>query len=81
MVLGVSYPATRRPQSSFTENDAGPRSTGSPRAATQAPAAESESPSSFFKSPKGVAALVLAVAGISYVIYSSQNDRINSPIR
>jgi hypothetical protein len=49
--------------------------------ATQAPAAESESPSSFFKSPKGVAALVLAVAGVSYVIYSSQNDRINSPIR
>ncbi len=50
-------------------------------AATQAPAEEAESPSSFFKSPKGVAALVLAIAGVSYVIYSSQHDRINSPIR
>lgn len=49
--------------------------------ATQAPAAEEGSPSSFFKSPRGVAALVLAIAGVSYVIYSSQNDRIKSPIR
>ena len=49
--------------------------------ATQAPAAEAESPSSFFKSPKGVAALVLAVAGVSYVIYSSKHDRLHSPIR
>lgn len=50
-------------------------------AATQAPAEEAESPSSFFKSPKGVAALVLAIAGVSYVIYSSQHDRLHSPIR
>ncbi len=49
--------------------------------ATQAPAAEAEAPSSFFKSPRGVAALVLAVAGVSYVIYSSQHDRLHSPIR
>ncbi|HET7293833.1 MAG TPA: hypothetical protein VFM88_15520 [Vicinamibacteria bacterium] len=50
-------------------------------AATQDAATEPESGSSFFKSPRGVIALVLAVAGVSYVIYSSQNDRINSPIR
>lgn len=36
---------------------------------------------SFFKSPKGVLAAVLAAAGVGYVIYSSHNDRIKSPIR
>ncbi len=36
---------------------------------------------SFFKSPKGILALTLAVAGVGYTIYSSQHDRITSPIR
>lgn len=53
-----------------------------PAEATQAPAAESHtSSSSFFKSPRGVAALLLAAAGVSYVIYSSHHDRLHSPIR
>ena len=36
---------------------------------------------SFFKSPKGVLALVLAVAGVSYVMYSSHHDRLHSGVR
>lgn len=36
---------------------------------------------SFFKSTKGVLALVLAVAGVSYVIYSSHHDRLHSGVR
>lgn len=36
---------------------------------------------SFFKSTKGILALTLAAAGVGYAIYSSQHDRLHSPIR
>ena len=39
-----------------------------------------ESPS-FFKSRTGVIVLVVLAAGAGYAIYSTQNDRINSPGR
>jgi hypothetical protein len=34
---------------------------------------------SFFKSPAGIAVLAVFAAGVGYAIYSTQNDRINSP--
>lgn len=34
---------------------------------------------SFFKSPVGVAVVVGLAAGVGYALYSTQNDRINSP--
>jgi hypothetical protein len=50
-------------------------------ATTQTTEPTSGDSKSFFKTPRGVLALALAAAGVGYVIYSSQNDRINSPIR
>ncbi|MCM2258007.1 MAG: hypothetical protein NDJ94_20430 [Vicinamibacteria bacterium] len=35
----------------------------------------------FFKSKKGVAAILLFVAGVGYTIYSAKEDRVSSPIR
>jgi hypothetical protein len=35
----------------------------------------------FFKTPKGVAAVVLFVAGAAYTLYSKDKDRVRSPIR
>lgn len=50
-------------------------------ATTQTTEPTSGDSQSFFKSPRGVLAIALAAAGVGYVIYSSQNDRIKSPIR
>jgi len=54
-----------------------------PLAATTAPAAQagpSDADSvSFFKKPIGIAALITFAAGVGYAIYSTSNDRINSP--
>lgn len=50
-------------------------------ATTQATEPTSGDSKSFFKSPKGILALALAIAGVSYTIYSSQHDRLHSPIR
>lgn len=53
-------------------------------ATTQAsPAAPTTSSPSFFKTPKGIAALVLIVAGAGYVAYAAVDDRkpVKSPIR
>ena len=48
-----------------------------------APSVESDTPRSFFRSPKGIAALVLMVAGAGYVAYSipKDNEKVHSPIR
>ncbi len=35
---------------------------------------------SFFKSPKGVLALTLAIVGVGYVMYSSHHDRLHTQI-
>ena len=45
---------------------------------TQAPESEA---SSFFKTPKGVAVLVLIGAGFAYTLYSKSHDRVMSPVR
>jgi hypothetical protein len=55
-------------------------------ALAQEPAAATtttESPRSFFRSPAGVAAIVLMVAGAGYVAYSipKDNEKVHSPIR
>ena len=49
--------------------------------ATLAPAPADNRP--FFKTPKGVAALVLMVAGAGYVAYRipKDNEKVHSPIR
>jgi hypothetical protein len=53
--------------------------------APTAPAADPVSPDSrpFFKTPKGVAALVLMFAGAGYVAYRipKDNEKVHSPIR
>jgi hypothetical protein len=36
---------------------------------------------SFFKTPAGIAVLAVFAAGVGYAIYSTRNDRINSPGR
>jgi hypothetical protein len=52
-------------------------------AVQQEPATMSTSSPSFFKTPKGVAVLVLMAAGFSYAAYSAVHDRnaVKSPIR
>jgi hypothetical protein len=57
-----------------------------PRAFAQdadAPAAQADDTRSFFRTRKGVAALVLMVAGAGYVAYSipKDNEKVHSPIR
>ena len=42
------------------------------------PAADSPS---FFRSPKGIAALVLFVGGVAFTFHSMDKDRIHSPVR
>jgi hypothetical protein len=51
-----------------------------PAAATTGTA---DSPRPFFKSPAGIAAIVLMVAGAGYVAYSipKDNEKVHSPIR
>ena len=46
----------------------------------QAPAPATGSPS-FFRSPKGIAALVLFVGGVAFTLHSMDKDRIHSPVR
>ena len=52
-------------------------------AATQsaAPAAAETSSQPFLKSPKGIAVILLMVAGTGYAIYSANNQRISNPLR
>jgi hypothetical protein len=47
------------------------------------PLAASASSPSFFKTPKGIAVLVLIAAGVGYTAYSAVHDRqpVKSPIR
>ena len=35
----------------------------------------------FFKTPQGIAAIVLFVAGVGYTVYSKSHDRVKSPSR
>lgn len=53
------------------------------KAQDPAPAAASSEGRGFFRSPKGVAAVVLMAAGLGYTVYSIKNDRdpVKSPIR
>lgn len=53
------------------------------KAFQQAPAAatEGDSSGSFFRTPKGVAVLVLMAVGTGYAIYSAKSERINNPVR
>ena len=58
----------------------------SPRALTQvgaSPSAPKSEGRSFFKSPAGVAALVLMTAGTGYMVYSAfhDNNPVHSPFR
>jgi hypothetical protein len=50
-------------------------------AAMQAAGEPSEDAGSFFTSPKGIAAVVLVVAGSALVFYKRSDDRITSPVR
>jgi hypothetical protein len=57
-----------------------------PRAFAQTPNAPASSESDskpFFRTPTGIAAIVLMVAGVSFAIYSANHDRkpVKSPIR
>lgn len=47
------------------------------------PAATTGDSGSFFRSPKGVAAIVMMVAGAAYVAYKipKDNEKVHSPIR
>lgn len=36
---------------------------------------------SFFKSPKGVATIVLMAVGVGYVVYTATNQRLDNPVR
>ena len=54
--------------------------TGPSRVRAQSADPAKESPS-FFKSRTGIVVLAVMAAGAGYAIYSTQNDRINSPGR
>jgi len=59
--------------------------TRQPLAASPSAAGQGQSnpgkPASFFKSPIGVVVLATLAAGVGYAIYSTQNDRITSPVK
>ena len=78
-----SYPAPTRLSSTIAATVGSLKPTA--RAVVQATpdAGTSDSPRSFFKTPTGVAALVLMVAGVAYVAYSipKANEKVHSPIR
>ena len=57
------------------------QSTDPAEAVAPAQANEMESHGSFIKSPQGIAAVVLLVAGTIMVAYSRKNDRPTSPVR
>jgi len=50
-------------------------------AVTQDATAETSGDRSFFRSGKGIAALVFMVGGVAYTLRSKSKDRIKSPIR
>jgi hypothetical protein len=45
------------------------------------PAAASSDSPSFFKSPKGIAVILLMAVGTGYAIYSAKSERIDNPLR
>ncbi len=45
------------------------------------PAAATGDSPSFFKSPKGIAVLLLMAVGTGYTIYSAKDERIDNPLR
>jgi hypothetical protein len=49
--------------------------------AAQAGAPAGTDSPSFFKSPAGIVTLVLVGVGVGFALYSTKNDRINSPGR
>jgi hypothetical protein len=57
-----------------------PERTNASRVRAQSTSSTNESPS-FFKTKTGVIVLGIMAAGVGYAIYSTQNDRINSPGR
>jgi len=81
-----SYPAATRLSSSIAAK-VGALSPSARALAQTAPAPDSsdtaESGRSFFRTPTGVAALVLMIAGAGYVAYSipKDNEKVHSPIR
>lgn len=54
------------------------RPSSAARRSTQQTVANADSPS-FFRTKAGVLVLAAFAAGVGYAIYSTQNDRINSP--
>lgn len=52
-----------------------------PRFAQDAAASTSTDSRSFFKTPKGVATLVLMAVGVGYVVYTATNQRLDNPVR
>jgi hypothetical protein len=50
-------------------------------AVTQEPAAETAGGKPFFKSSKGIAAIILMAGGVAYTLRSKSKDRVHSPIR
>ena len=57
------------------------QSTDPAEAVAPAQTSELDSHGSFIKSPQGIAAVVLLVAGTVLVAYSRKNDRPTSPVR
>lgn len=60
------------------ERDLAVRPAPAARRSAQSTVPNADSPS-FFRSPAGVLVLAVFAAGVGYAIYSTQNDRINSP--
>ena len=81
-----SYPAATRLSSTIAATVGSLKPTAravvqaTPDAATSGPA---DSPRSFFRTPTGVAAIVLMVGGAAYVAYKipKDNGKVHSPIR
>jgi hypothetical protein len=77
-------PKTAEKRSLSAAADAHVAAMAPPPALAQDPGAGATSTSgSFFRSPKGVAAIVLMVAGAGYVAYKipKDNEKVHSPIR
>jgi hypothetical protein len=77
-----SAPLEPRPLARAVEQKLTTLSTASATRFTQdAGSAAAASSQPFFKSPKGIAVLVLMVAGSGYVIYTATNQRLDNPVR
>ena len=79
-----SYPTATRLSSTIRATVASLEPTASAvLQATPADPGTTDSPRSFFRSPTGVIAIVLMVAGAGYVAYSipKDNEKVHSPIR